>query len=164
MIKTADKIVEYVHIKKLQNKIKNKKTVLVGGGFDILHYGHVEFLEKARAAGNFLIVLLEPDEFIESVKKRNPIHTQKERAAILSAFHFVDSVVLLPLFSKDEDYAQLVQMIQPAVIAVTKGDPKINEKKKQAKSAGGVLQIVTLRLSRFSSSKIIKHYAPFLSN
>ena len=62
------------------------KIVLVGGCFDILHLGHVVFLEKAKKEGDVLVVLLESDEKVRFLKgKGRPVHTQSERAEILSA-------------------------------------------------------------------------------
>src|SRR6266403_2209747 len=55
----------------------DKKIVLVGGCFDIIHFGHIQFLQKAKEAGDYLIVALEPDERIINYKKRTPIHTQQ---------------------------------------------------------------------------------------
>ena len=72
---------------------KLKKRVLVGGCFDILHFGHATFLQKAREAGDVLIILLESDEFIVQIKKKKPVHIQQQRAEILSALGYVDYVV-----------------------------------------------------------------------
>ncbi|WP_425362028.1 adenylyltransferase/cytidyltransferase family protein [Candidatus Tisiphia endosymbiont of Mystacides longicornis] len=52
---------------------KNNQLVLVGGCFDLLHYGHIQFLRNAKAQGNYLIVALEPDETINNYKKREVI-------------------------------------------------------------------------------------------
>ena len=54
--------------------------VLVGGCFDVLHFGHISFLNAARLAGKHLYVLLESDEFMIKKKKKKPVHTQEERA------------------------------------------------------------------------------------
>ena len=90
-------------------KSNTKKVVLVGGCFDVLHYGHVQFLESAKSRGDLLVVALEPDEFIAKRKKRKPVHTQAERAAILSALRSVDVVLLLPFFTTDMEYRRMVE-------------------------------------------------------
>ena len=156
-----------VSLSKILSKLKNlrdKKIVLVGGCFDIFHYGHLQFLKKARAYGDFLIVALESDEFIKKKKKREPIHNQKQRAKILSAFSFVDLIVLLPYFSKEESYFDLVKKVRPKIIAVTKGDPKIENKKKQALIVSAKIKEVTPLIKNFSSSKIYKIYEAFLGD
>lgn len=131
------------------------KVVLVGGCFDILHYGHIEFLKKAKAAGDYLIVALEPDESIMDYKRRLPTHNQQERAEILASLRYVDQVILLPVLKGFTDYSQLVSNIKPQVIAITADDPQINNKQMQADSVGATVTIVTPRLLNFSSTKIV---------
>jgi FAD synthetase len=132
----------------------NKKIVLVGGCFDILHFGHVQFLQKAKEAGDYLIVALEPDERIVQSKKRNPIHTQEERVHNLLALRSVDRVIQLPLLHGFDDYLALVKMIHPAIIAITSNDPQKENKKKQADAVGAQLVVVTDMIGNFSSSAI----------
>ncbi len=142
---------------KPQNNIflpQNKKIVLVGGCFDILHFGHIQFLEKAHQTGDYLIVALEPDERIINHKNRTPIHTQSERAHNLLALRHVDHVVLLPILNDFDDYLELVKTINPAIIAITNGDPQMENKKKQADAVGAELVIVTDVIGSFSSSAI----------
>ena len=163
-MKNRTKIISLAKISSKLKELKNKKTVLVGGCFDIFHYGHLQFLKKAKKSGNFLIVVLESDEFIKKNKGRQPIHTQKQRAEILSSFDFVDLVVLLPYFNKDIDYFNLVKKIRPKIIAVSSSDPKIQNKKKQAAMVGAKVKQVTPLIKNFSSTKIYKKYAAFFSD
>lgn len=131
-----------------------KKIVLVGGCFDIIHFGHIQFLEKAKKSGDYLIVALEPDERITNYKNRTPIHTQAERAHNLSALRAVDLVILLPVLDGFQDYLELVQAIKPHVIAITHNDPLLSNKQKQADAVGAQLIIVTDVIGHFSSSLI----------
>ncbi|MFA5136217.1 MAG: adenylyltransferase/cytidyltransferase family protein [Patescibacteria group bacterium] len=132
-----------------------KKTVLVGGCFDILHYGHVFFLKEARKLGSNLIVLLESDDFIRTYKKRQPVHLQEQRAEILSHLDMTDKIILLSLF-ETKDYSLLIAKIQPDVIAFTKGDPHLHQKKIHAETVGAQLVEIDL-LAGFSSSNIIPY-------
>jgi len=76
-----------------------KKKVLVGGCFDILHYGHIHFLKNARALGDYLVIALESDKNIKRIKGSfRPIHDQDKRREILESLNFVDEVIIL----KDE--------------------------------------------------------------
>jgi FAD synthetase len=136
---------------------QNKKIVLVGGCFDIIHFGHIQFLQKAKEAGNYLIVALEPDERITHYKNRSPIHTQKERAHNLLALRCVDEIIMLPLLNGFDDYLKLVQNIKPHVIAITNNDPQLANKQKQADAIGAQLVIVTDMIEDFSSSAIYKN-------
>ena len=133
---------------------KDKKIVLVGGCFDILHSGHIQLLEKAKQTGNCLVVALEPDERISRYKNRTPTHTQQERAHNLLALRAVDHVILLPLLHGFDDYLELVKIINPDVIAVTSNDPQMTNKQKQADTIGAQLIIVNDRIENLSSSAI----------
>ena len=109
------------------------KKVLVGGCFDLIHYGHIVFLKEAKKQGDYLIVALESDENVKKYKGPNrPIHKQAERAEMLRSFRMVDEVVELPEMKEDYDYFKLVEKIRPDVIAITKDDPQTENKKRQA--------------------------------
>jgi FAD synthetase len=130
------------------------KRVLVGGCFDILHYGHYVFLKNACSLGAQLIIALEPDERIR-LKHREPVHTQSQRAEILSGLRFVHEVIQIPLFTCYEEYLELVKQIQPDIIAVTQGDPQLVNKQKQAQQVGAKVEIVTPLMIGCSSSTIM---------
>jgi FAD synthetase len=105
------------------------KKVLVGGCFDLLHFGHISFLKEAKKLGTHLIVALESDESASRMKgPARPIHTQKQREEMLLSLSFVDEVILLPPLKTDQEYLDLVIKVSPDVIAITQGDP-IKEKK-----------------------------------
>ena len=150
-----NKIIDYTP-HSLNQLGKNKKTVLVGGCFDVLHIGHVTFLEKAKAAGDILIVALEPDEYIVNVKKKKPIHSQEMRGYILSHLDLVDYVIMLPLFKTSREYQEMVELIRPKVIALTKGDPYLLNKKSQAKQINAHLVEID-QVKTFSSSMIAQY-------
>ena len=65
---------------------------LVGGCFDLLHFGHLSFLKAAKELADILIICLEPDTTIQRMKKAAPIHTQKQRAEILAELICVDYI------------------------------------------------------------------------
>jgi FAD synthetase len=135
----------------------NKKTVLVGGCFDVLHPGHIIFLKKAKQQGDKLVVLLESDKKIKILKGVNrPVHNQEQRAFVLSALKFVDEVVLLPFLEDFKDYDEIVAKIKPDIIAVTEGDLQVNYKKRSAQLSGAKLKIVTKRIGKFSTSNLLK--------
>lgn len=148
------KIVDYKDINQIK-KVKGTKT-LVGGCFDIIHYGHMRFLEEAKKRGEILIVALESDQFIRRSKKRQPFHSQKERAEILAAISLVDFVITLPIFKTDADYLNLAKAIRPKIIAITEGDRQIDNKKKQARAVKGRVEVVVSHLESKSTSQIIR--------
>lgn len=141
-------------VKKL--KRQGKKIVVAGGCFDVLHPGHVVFLEKAKQAGDYLVVLLESDEKVKSLKGlKRPVHTQQMRAQILAALTSVDFVLLLPFMSSTQSYDQLIQKLQPDVIAMTRGYTSVNHHERTAKIAGARIRFVTGMIGNHSTSRIL---------
>jgi len=123
--------------------METKKIVLVGGCFDLLHYGHISFLKQAKALGNYLVVALESDENVKVSKgDSRPIHTQEQRQEMLKSLSFVDEVIPLPPMNLDIQYFQLVEKIHPQIIAVTEGDPVVDKKLKQAEQVGAKLVVI----------------------
>ena len=114
---------------------KRKVKVLVGGCFDILHYGHIHFLKKAKELGDYLIVALESDKSVRKMKgEKRPIHGQFQRREMLESLSCIDQVIILADDMKDSDYNKLVKLLDPQIIAVTAGDPILKKKQKQAKA------------------------------
>lgn len=154
-----NKIVSLQKAIEISQNIKiQKKTIVLGGGcFDILHIGHIKFLEKAKKYGNYLFVLLESDATVKKLKgKERPINNQKDRAGILSAINFVDYVVLLGEIKNNEQYDKMVFDLKPNIIAVTKNDPKTIHNKRQAKMINAKVVSVINRLTNKSSSNLSK--------
>ena len=144
---------------KISKQIKafGKTIVLAGGVFDILHLGHIRFLEKAKNQGNFLLVLLESDQNAKKRKGENrPIHIQKNRALVLSSLQSVDYVLLLPEMTTDQEYDKLISQLQPSVIATTKGDVFVKRKERQAKLINGKVAYVIERIKDQSTTKMEK--------
>ncbi len=136
---------------------KSKKVVLAGGCFDVLHPGHIIFLEKAKRAGDSLVVLLENDQRVKELKGVDrPIHTQKERAQILQALKAVDYVISLPYLTDEKEYDRIIQEIRPDIIAVTFGDANVYHHQRVAKKMGVRLKYVTKMVGNYSTSKILK--------
>lgn len=135
---------------------KQGKIVLAGGCFDILHPGHVFFLEKAKKAGQILVILLESDQKVKELKGINrPVYTQPERARILSALEAVDYVVMLPYLKFDREYDELIAKIKPDVIAATSKDTTLSHHRRSAKLIGARFKLVTKVIGDYSTSKIL---------
>lgn len=133
-----------------------RTTVLVGGCFDLLHYGHIKFLEEAKSYGDWLVVALESDENVRKMKgDARPIHTQIQRKEMLEALSFVDEVIALSPMNTDEEYADLTSRIKPNVIAVTEGDSILDKKRQHAASVGAKLVMIP-KIPTPSSSQLAK--------
>lgn len=136
--------------------VKDKKIVLVGGCFDIVHLGHLIFLEKAKAKGDELIVLLESDENIRKNKGQNrPINNQENRAIFLTKLKMVDHVIKLPEMKSDEEYLEILKKVKPNIIAVSENDGNIEKKRRQAKEIGAKVLKVSKLIPHQSTSLII---------
>ncbi len=134
----------------------NSQTkILVGGCFDLLHYGHLKFLQSAKSYGDYLIVALESDESIQAMKGSLPIHTQHQRAEILAELSCVDCVLILPVLKGFDDYMNLVAVLSPQILAVTSGDTQTANKQKQADQIDAHLVVVN-QLIEGLSSRIIR--------
>ncbi len=91
---------------------KRKKIVFTNGCFDIIHIGHVRYLREAKALGDILIIGLNSDKSVSSIKPNRPINPQNHRAEVLSSFETVDYVVL---FDEETPY-ELIKLIQPDIL------------------------------------------------
>ena len=91
-----------------------KKIVFTNGTFDILHRGHVSYLEKARAAGDLLVVGVNSDSSVRSYKgPGRPVNPEKDRLFVLAALQCVDYVVLF----SDSTPLNLIMKVKPDILA-----------------------------------------------
>ena len=118
-IKTWDEISKLI----TELKNKDKKIVFTNGCFDILHSGHVKYLEEANKFGDILVIGLNSDKSVKKIKGNNrPINSQDERAYILASLEVVDYVVIFD----DETPIDLIKLIEPDIL-VKGGDYKGKE-------------------------------------
>ena len=95
-------------------KKKKRKIVFTNGCFDILHYGHIKYLEKCKRLGDVLIIGLNSNLSVKKIKgKGRPIMGQKERASILSALEFVDYITIFD----EKTPKTLIKEITPGILA-----------------------------------------------
>ena len=102
---------------------QNKKIVFTNGCFDLLHVGHVRYLKQAKSLGDVLIVGINTDASVQTLKgPTRPIQNENDRAEILASLHSVDHTIL---FVEDTPL-QLIQAIKPDYL-VKGGDWKIDQ-------------------------------------
>ena len=150
----------------LVNKDRNTLTgrgrdslsvVLAGGVFDIIHPGHIHTLNAAKKLGDVLIVVVATDNTAIKMKKRNPLHTQRQRQELVNSLSMVD----LCLVGQEDDIFKTVDRVRPQIIAlgydqihqikfITEGCKKINLDAKVARLESPIPES--------SSSKIQKEY------
>ncbi len=156
------KIKSLTELKKISDKLKakGKKIVFTNGCFDLLHYGHVMYLEKAKTKGDFLIVGLNSDSSVKRIKgDKRPIVNENDRAKVIEALASVDYVVL---FEEDTPY-ETIKILKPDIL-IKGADWKKNNivGADIVKSYGG--KIVTIKLAKGrSTTNLIKKIAETFS-
>jgi len=121
----ASKIKTVPQLKKIICRLRKagKSIVFTNGCFDLLHYGHVSYLEEAKAKGDILVVALNSDASVKRLKgNTRPVVCQKFRAAVIAALGSVDFVVI---FDEDTPYS-VISSLQPDVL-VKGGDWKAKD-------------------------------------
>lgn len=155
MEKTAGKIKSVADakasIKSWQSK--NEKVVFTNGCFDLLHLGHVDYLEKARTLGDRLVIGLNTDDSVSRFKgPERPLQDQHSRARILAALQFVDLVV----FFNEDTPLNLISELVPNVLV--KGSDYLAENIVGAdvvKKAGGKVETIEF-VPGYSTTRIVE--------
>jgi rfaE bifunctional protein nucleotidyltransferase chain/domain len=113
-MKTSDKILTREQLSAILPDWKKKgKIVFTNGCFDILHFGHVDYLEKARNLGQKLIVGLNTDTSVQRLKGPDrPICDETSRAHVMASLEFVDAVILFD----EETPLELISFIKPDIL------------------------------------------------
>lgn len=122
MLKSKNKIKERKSLKKILDGLrgKGKKIVFTNGCFDLIHVGHVRYLEKAKRLGDLLVVAINRDSSVKRLKgEGRPIIPERERAEVLASLAVVDYVTF---FGEDTPY-ELIKLLQPDIL-VKGGDWK----------------------------------------
>jgi len=143
---------EALELRKAWEK-QEEKVVFTNGCFDLLHPGHIQYLEDAKALGDRLIIGLNADESITRLKgESRPINPLNDRAAMLMGLKSVDAVVA---FAEDTPQ-KLIAMLLPDVL-VKGGDYEADAivGAKEVRNAGGEVIVVPF-LDGYSSSQLIK--------
>jgi rfaE bifunctional protein nucleotidyltransferase chain/domain len=151
-------VVVHTDLLKIRDRLKRegKKIVFTNGVFDIVHRGHVEYLTKAKALGDVLLVGMNTDDSVRHLKgPQRPIVSQDDRAFVLAALRAVDYVCL---FDEDTPY-NLIKAVVPDVL-VKGSDWAIDAivGKDIVEAAGGKVQTIDYVPKR-STTNIIQKIA-----
>ncbi|MEE9440025.1 MAG: D-glycero-beta-D-manno-heptose 1-phosphate adenylyltransferase [Saprospiraceae bacterium] len=150
-----DKIIESIEamhliLKKLEKE--DKIIVFTNGCFDIIHLGHISYLEKAKHYGDILIVGINSDDSVKSLKGPNrPIKDILNRSAVIAGLASVDYVISF----SEETPSKLIEIIKPDIL-VKGGDYNIDQivGAKYVMDNGGSVEIIDF-VKGISSSKFI---------
>ena len=151
-------VVVHTDLLKIRDRLKRegKKIVFTNGVFDIVHRGHVEYLTKAKALGDVLLVGMNTDDSVRHLKgPQRPVVSQDDRAFVLAALRVVDYVCL---FDEDTPY-NLIKAVVPDVL-VKGSDWAIDAivGKDIVEAAGGKVQTIDYVPNR-STTNIIQKIA-----
>lgn len=153
---SSDKrVMDLVQVQRAVNvwRMKGDRIVFTNGCFDILHRGHVEYLQEAAALGDRLIIGLNSDDSVRRLGKDRdrPFNDQNSRANVLTALRLVDAVVI---FDQDTPL-ELVQVIGPDVL-VKGGDWKEDQivGAELVKARGGEVRSLKL-VDGFSTTALV---------
>jgi FAD synthetase len=138
---------------------KEKKVVLASGTFDLLHFGHVKYLEEAKKAGGEnakLIVIVARDSTVKKRKGKKPVMPEDQRRSLVEALKMVDEALL---GYEEFDISKVVEKIKPDIIAVGHDQNGIEREVRRAVAEKN-FDIQIVKIGRFgkeelnSSSKI----------
>lgn len=136
-----------------RRKNAERKVVLASGVFDLLHLGHVRFLEEAKNAGGSnaeLVVIIARDSTVLSRKKERPIMSENERCAMVSSLKVVDEAIL---GYEKFDIGKVVERIRPDIVAFGY-DQREMEKTVRDHVKRHHLKIKVVRIGKFSSDEL----------
>jgi FAD synthetase len=146
---------------------EKRKVILASGVFDLLHLGHVRFLEEAKRAGGSnaeLIVIVARDSTVEKRKGKKPIMPENQRRALVESLKIVDEAIL---GYEKFDIGKVIEKIKPDIIVVGYDQDGMEQTVRKYVEAQG-LKIKIVRIGKFeedeldSSSKIkqkiIEHF------
>lgn len=134
-------------------KEEGKKIVFTNGCFDLIHPGHIAYLNEAASLGDVLVVGLNTDQSVKKLKGENrPINNEFSRSQLIAAMFFVDAVV----FFGEETPLNLINSVQPDVL-VKGGDYQIETivGAKETLAKGGEVKVLSF-LPGYSSTSIIE--------
>ena len=149
------KIISLSHLKTLLKspKFHDKRMVFTNGCFDILHAGHLSYLEKARSKGDFLVVGVNSDKSVSSIKgEKRPIVSEENRTALLAGLWCVDFVVLFD----DDNPGTIISDLTPNIL-IKGADWEVDKivGSDHVLKHGGVVETVDL-VDGLSTTKIIE--------
>ncbi|MBU0568375.1 D-glycero-beta-D-manno-heptose 1-phosphate adenylyltransferase [bacterium] len=159
---SSQKIKKISELRQIVAKLKEegKKTVFTNGCFDILHLGHIRYLEEAKELGDCLVVAVNSDSSVRAIKgDKRPLVSEQERAEVLAALSCVDYV---NIFS-ELDPGRIISRLVPDVL-VKGGDWKKNAiigREIVEKAGGKVVRVKEVKGKATSNliELILKRYA-----
>jgi D-glycero-beta-D-manno-heptose 1-phosphate adenylyltransferase len=145
-----------------EQRSQGSGLVVATGVFDLLHIGHLRFLEAARQLGDSLIVGVESDARVRRWKgPRRPIQSEEDRSALVGALKVVDHVFTITGERTDPAfYVELLRPLRARYLAVTADDPLLAAKREAMAAIGVELRVVIPRIENYSTTRLIELLEP----
>jgi FAD synthetase len=134
-------------------KTRERRVVLASGVFDLLHLGHVKFLEEAKKAGGGnakLVVIVARDNTVKATKGRKPIMPENQRRALVESLRVVDAAVL---GIEDFDVGEVIERVKPDVIALGYDQVDMERRVREYVNRHG-LNVDVVRLGKFENDEL----------
>lgn len=130
------------------------RKVMAFGTFDVLHPGHVKYLEAAKALGDYLLVIVTTDRNVEKAKGKKPVYPQEDRTEIVGALKCVDEAVV----GFEDDFYRTVEKFRPDILALgydmRESEKEVEKKISELGVKCEVVRLPPFRPEHHKSSKI----------
>jgi FAD synthetase len=136
---------------------KSITVVFIGGGFEVIHYGHVYTIGKAKSLGDVLVVSVARDSTIRRRKKREPLISEQDRVKLLSSLRQVDAALL----GVEGDIYETLERVGPDIVALGYDQYHMEEEvKKEAMNRGMKIEVVRLDspYPKIKTSRLLKDF------
>jgi FAD synthetase len=133
------------------------RVVFIGGGFELIHYGHVYTISKARGLGDVLVVSVARDSTIRKRKKREPLINEEDRVRLLSSLREVDAAIL----GVEGDIYVTLEKVKPDIVALGYDQYHMEkEVRREATRRGMKLKVVRLDspYPKIKTTSILKEF------
>jgi len=149
-----------------RSKSQGKSIILATGVFDILHQEHINFLTKAKAAGDILVIAVETDSRVQQIKGPDrPVNNQAKRLTSLTSLNIADYVIFLPRkFNSQADWEAFIKQLKPDIYAVSSHTHWLKNKQTIMEKFGGQLKIVHNHNPTISTTKLLGTSQSFKTN
>lgn len=142
-------------------KKEGRKVVIATGCFDIITDVHVSFFQRAKSAGDVLVVGVENDLRIRAFKNSlRPVNTAEQRLTVLDELKCVDFSFIIHGHTSQSVkpfYTRLYRFLGADLLAVTEGDPYLKDRKEEIESAGGNLVVIS-RVGDASTTSLLRKF------